>query len=82
LANCVQNDNIYISGGDIPHPQKYPIKGVNNKMKTIWQITFAIPGVSRYLEVEGYGDDHAERIKAQIKDANGKLLEIKPKGKN
>lgn len=49
---------------------------------TIWQITFTIPGISKYLEVEGYGDDHAERIKAQIKDANGRLLEIKPKGKN
>lgn len=51
-------------------------------MKTIWQITFAIPGVSRYLEVEGYGDDHAERLLAQIKDANGRLIEVKTKGKN
>lgn len=51
-------------------------------MKTIWQITFAIPGVSKYLEVEGYGDDHAERLLAQIKDANGRVIEVKTKSKN
>jgi hypothetical protein len=41
---------------------------------TTWFIYFSIG--NKGYEVEAYGDDHCERILAQIKDAKGKVKKI------